>query len=121
MPHRSHTERRPAAQGGTESACPVERALAIVGAKWTLLLFHQLMEGPQRFGALERALDGSSPKVLTERLRELEAQGLVSRTVHAEVPPRVEYALTAQGRALRPIIDALGTWGATLPAVAAPA
>ena len=96
--------------------CPVERALQLVGAKWTLLIFHQLMERTQRFSELERALPGTSPKVLTERLREMESAGLVTRTIYAEVPPRVEYALTDQGRALRPIIESLGTWGATLPA-----
>jgi len=102
----------PEHQDGT--SCPVERALALVGAKWTLLIFHQLMERTRRFGELERALPGASPKVLSERLREMEAAGLVTRTVHAEVPPRVEYALTDQGHALRPIIESLGTWGATL-------
>lgn len=100
---------------GERGGCPVERALALVGAKWTLLIFHQLMERTRRFSELERALPGASPKVLSERLREMEQAGLVTRTAHAEVPPRVEYALTDQGRALHPIIDSLGTWGATLP------
>lgn len=94
--------------------CPVERALVIVGAKWTLLILHNLMEGPRRFGELERAVAGASPKMLTARLRELERLGLVTRAVHAEVPPRVEYALTEQGHSLRPIIDSLYLWGARL-------
>lgn len=94
--------------------CPVERALAIVGAKWTLLILHNLMGGPKRFGELERVVTGASPKMLTVRLRELERLGLVSRAVHAEVPPRVEYALTEQGHSLRPIIDSLYRWGEKL-------
>ncbi len=97
-------------------ACPVERALAIVGAKWTLLIVHNLMTGPKRFGELERAIAGASPKMLTARLRELERLGLVSRTIHAEVPPRVEYALTEPGRSLKPIIDSLYAWGGRLHA-----
>lgn len=99
---------------GERGGCPVQRALSLVGAKWTLLILHELMERRRRFSELERALSGASPKVLTERLREMEQAGLVTRTVHAEVPPRVEYALTDQGRALHPIIDSLGAWGATL-------
>jgi DNA-binding HxlR family transcriptional regulator len=94
--------------------CPVERAVAVVGAKWTLLIIHNLMDGPKRFGELERLVAGASPKMLTARLRELEHLGLVSRTVYAEVPPRVEYALTEQGRSFRPIIDSLFEWGEKL-------
>jgi DNA-binding HxlR family transcriptional regulator len=95
-------------------ACPVERALAIVGAKWTLLILHNLMDRPRRFGELERLIEGASPKMLTARLRELEQLGLVSRTVYAEVPPRVEYRLTDAGASLRPIIDSLAEWGERL-------
>ena len=95
-------------------ACPVERALAVVGAKWSLLILHNLMEGPHRFGELERLIHGASPKMLTARLRELEQLGLVTRTVYAEVPPRVEYELTDAGSSLKPIIDALADWGERL-------
>ena len=94
--------------------CPVERTLAVVGAKWTLLILHNLMDGAKRFGELERILTGASPKMLTARLRELERLGLATRTVYAEVPPRVEYELTEQGRSLRPIIDSLYRWGQQL-------
>ncbi len=94
--------------------CPVERALAIVGAKWTLLILHNLTEGPKRFGDLERLIAGASPKMLTARLRELEQLGLVTRTAYAEVPPRVEYQLTEPGHGLRPIIDSLYQWGQQL-------
>ena len=97
------------------AGCPVERALSIVGGKWTLLILHELMTGPRRFTELQRGLGSASPKVLTERLREMEQAGLLTRTAYAEVPPRVEYALTAQGHALQPIMHALVTWGETLP------
>lgn len=87
------------------------RALEIVGHKWTLLIVEQLLAGPRRFTEIERALIHANPKMVTARLRELEAAGLVSRTVYAEVPPRVVYALTGRGRELRPAIDALRKWG----------
>lgn len=97
-------------------ACPVERALAIVGAKWTLLILHNLMDGPKRFGELQRVIGGASPKVLTARLRQLEQLGLVTRTAYPEIPPRVEYRLTEAGRTLRPIVDSLDRWGQRLEA-----
>jgi DNA-binding HxlR family transcriptional regulator len=87
------------------------RALAVVGHKWTLLIVQELFEGPRRFTQIERSLGGANPKMITARLRELEAAGLVSRTVYAQVPPRVEYALTDRGLGLRPAIDALRHWG----------
>lgn len=90
---------------------PVERSLAVVGLKWTLLIVRDLIDGPRRFTAIERSVRRANPKMITARLRELEQAGLVSRTVYAEVPPRVEYALTERGRALRPVIDALRDWG----------
>jgi DNA-binding HxlR family transcriptional regulator len=87
------------------------RALALVGHKWTLLVIQDLLDGPRRFGEIERSLGDANPKMVTARLRELEAAGLVSRTTYAEVPPRVEYALTERGRELRPTIDALRRFG----------
>ena len=94
--------------------CPVYRAVAVVGAKWTLLIIHNLIDGPMRFGELERALHDASPKMITARLREMEDLGLITRAVFAEVPPRVEYTLTEQGRTLKPIIDSLFAWGESL-------
>lgn len=91
------------------------RALAIVGHKWALLIVQVLRDGPRRFTEIERLLQDANPKMITARLRELEAAGLVSRTVYAEVPPRVEYALTARGRELQPAIDALRRWGTHQP------
>lgn len=86
-------------------------ALTVVGHKWTLLIVEHLLAGPRRFTEIERALGHANPKMVTARLRELEAAGLVSRTVYAEVPPRVVYALSERGRELRPAIDALRRWG----------
>src|SRR5947208_11357003 len=74
------------------------RALAVVGRKWALLIVQALREGPRRFTEIERSLGAANPKMVTARLRELEAAGVVSRTVYAEVPPRVEYELTDRGR-----------------------
>lgn len=86
-------------------------ALAVVGHKWTLLIIQDLLGGPRRFTEIQRSLGRANPKMITARLRELEAAGLVSRTTYAEVPPRVEYALTHRGRALRPVIQTLRRWG----------
>lgn len=93
----------------------LNRALALIGPKWTLQIVESLLEGPRRFTQIERALGDVNPKVLTIRLRELVESGLISRTYHAEVPPRVEYGLTDRGRALRPAINALERWGARVP------
>jgi DNA-binding HxlR family transcriptional regulator len=91
--------------------CPIERAVSVLDGKWTLLILRELFTGTQRFGALREALPGISPKTLSERLREMEAQGLVHREVFAEVPLRVEYSLTSLGRTLDPVIQSLREWG----------
>ena len=96
------------------TSCSVERALSIVGAKWTLVVLHDLMDGPKRFGELQRMIPSASAKMLSERLRELERHGLITRSVFAEVPPRVVYTLTETGRTLWPIVDALERWGRRL-------
>jgi DNA-binding HxlR family transcriptional regulator len=90
---------------------PVDRSLEIVGHKWTFPIVRELLDGPRRFTEIARALPRANPKMITARLRELETAGLVTRTAYAEVPPRVEYSLTAQGHALGPVIDALRSWG----------
>lgn len=92
--------------------CPVERALSVLDGKWTVLVIRDLMGGTKRFSELRRSLTGVSPKTLTDRLRALEAQGLVERRMFAEIPPRVEYTLTADGRTLEPVVAALAAWGA---------
>jgi DNA-binding HxlR family transcriptional regulator len=95
-----------------DSSCPVCRTADIVCAKWTLLLVRDLAEGRSRFCELERSLTGISPRTLSLRLRALEEEGVVHRQTFAEVPPRVEYALTEKGMALVPIIDSMRTYGA---------
>jgi len=92
------------------SACPVETTLTLIGDKWKVLILRDLMTGTKRFGELKRSVGGVSQKVLTAQLRAMEDSGLLTRTVYAEVPPRVEYTLTALGQSLKPILDAMQSW-----------
>ncbi len=91
--------------------CPIARAAALIGDTWTLLIVRDLTHGSRRFSELEESLAGISPKTLSQRLKMLEAANLISRQAFAEVPPRVEYALTEKGEALLPIIEAIKTFG----------
>src|SRR5215813_2348531 len=91
--------------------CPIARTVNILEGKWTLLILRELFTGTKRFGELRSALPGVSPKTLAERLRTLEKQGIIGRTIYPEVPPRVEYSLTDLGQTLSPIIEALRDWG----------
>jgi DNA-binding HxlR family transcriptional regulator len=91
--------------------CSVAATAEIVGAKWTVLIVHDLSEGPRRFTELEHSCLGISPRTLAERLRWLEAEGVVLRRSYAESPPRVEYELTDKGRALLPIVAEMRTFG----------
>ena len=91
--------------------CPVVLTAQIVSGKWTLLLLRDLASGAKRFTELERSLSGISPRTLSQRLRVLEAEGIISRHAYCETPPRVEYSLTAKGMALLPIVDAMRIWG----------
>lgn len=92
-------------------ACPVATTVSLIGSKWKLLIMRNLLARPWRFNELRKDLDGISQKVLTDSLRSMEADGLVVRTVYAEVPPRVEYALSDLGESMRPIIDVMQRWG----------
>ena len=92
-------------------ACPVETTRTLISDKWKVLILRDLMPGSKRFGELKRSVGNVSQKVLTAQLREMEQNGLLIRTVYPEVPPRVEYALTELGRSLKPILDALYSWG----------
>lgn len=92
--------------------CPVEATLDVIGGKWKGVILYHLLDGTQRFGALRRLLGDITPRMLTLQLRELEADGLIERTIYAEVPPRVDYRLTPFGESLRPIILDLRDWGA---------
>ena len=92
-------------------ACPVETTLTLIGDKWKVLILRDLMPGTKRFGELKKSIGTVTQKVLTAQLRQMEASGLLTRTVYAEVPPRVEYTLTDLGRSLRPVLDAMEAWG----------
>lgn len=94
----------------TRLTCPVQRTVAMIADKYKVLVLDQLSDGPKRFAELQRELNGITPKVLTRQVRDLEADGLISRTMYPEMPPRVEYALTELGTSLRPILDNLFTW-----------
>lgn len=92
-------------------ACPVETTLTLISNKWKVLILRDLLPGTRRFGELKKSVGGVSQKVLTAQLREMEAGGLLVRTVYPEVPPRVEYTLTELGRSLKPVLDAMQAWG----------
>ena len=92
-------------------ACPVETTLTLISDKWKVLILRDLLPGTKRFGELKKSIGSGPQKVLTAQLREMEATGLLTRTVYAEVPPRVEYTLTELGYSLKPILDAMWNWG----------
>ena len=92
-------------------ACPVATTVSLIGSKWKLLIMRNLLQRPWRFNELQRDLQGISQKVLTDSLRSMEADGIITRTVYPEVPPHVEYALSETGESMRPIIQAMEQWG----------
>lgn len=91
--------------------CPVETTLTLIGDKWKVLILRDLMPGTKRFGELKKSIGSVTQKVLTQQLRAMEESGLLTRKVYAEVPPRVEYTLTGTGLSLKPILDAMVSWG----------
>ncbi|WP_082069985.1 helix-turn-helix domain-containing protein [Bradyrhizobium sp. LTSP885] len=93
------------------AGCPVEATLDLIDGKWKAIILYHLLTGTLRFNELRRRLAKITQRMLARQLRELEEVGLVSRTIFAEVPPRVEYALTAHGQSLEPVIRALWVWG----------
>lgn len=99
-------------KNGKSYHCPVEAALDVIGGKWKPLILWALGDRIMRFSELQKALPGVNTKMLTKQLRELEEDGVITRTVYPEVPPRVEYAITEFGRTLIPILQALCNWGA---------
>src|SRR5262245_29989278 len=97
---------------GYGQACPVARALDVIGEKWSLLILRDLFrKGPQRFQELEAGLPGVAPNTLSARLKMLEAQGVVATRLYEHHPPRYEYFLTDKGKALGPVLKALRAWG----------
>jgi DNA-binding HxlR family transcriptional regulator len=93
-------------------SCPVARSLEFLGERWTLLIVRDLLTGPRKFQDFSASLSGVTPAVLSHRLKVLEEHGIVSRQLYSQHPPRAEYALTDQGLELRPVVRALGIWGA---------
>ena len=91
--------------------CPVATTVSLIGSKWKLLIITNLLNRPWRFNELQKSLEGISQKVLTDSLRSMEADGIITRTVFPEVPPRVEYSLSELGESLRPIINDMAKWG----------
>ena len=91
--------------------CPVATTVQLIGSKWKLLILRNLLQRPWRFNELKRSLDGISQKGLTDSLRSMEEDGLITRTVYPEVPPHVEYALSETGESMRPILMAMQSWG----------
>ncbi len=94
-----------------DTICPVARTAEIISGKWTLLIIRDLASGVKRFNQLERSLQGISPKTLSERLRSLEEEGIITRQMFAEVPPRVEYSLTEKGQDLVHVIESMRDYG----------
>lgn len=95
-----------------ETHCPVETTLELIGGKYKALILWHLSSGTLRFSGLQKRIPSATPRMLTLQLRELESQGLISRKVYPEVPPRVEYSMTQLGRSLMPILTAMRDWGA---------
>lgn len=95
--------------------CGVARFLMLLDGPWATLIVRELLRGPRRFTELRTDLPGISAHTLTNRLRRFEAHGIVTRTAFAEIPPRVEYELTALGDQLRPVLDSMGAWALTVP------
>lgn len=92
-------------------ACPVETTLMLISDRWKVLILRDLLDGTKRFSELKKSIGNVSQKVLTANLRAMEENGLLTRKVYAEVPPRVEYTLTETGYSLSPVLNAMKEWG----------
>ena len=92
-------------------SCPVEATLAVINGRWKVLVIHYLLDGVKRFGELRRALIGISHRTLAQQLREMAADRLIRRKVYRQVPPKVEYSLTAYGKTLSPVLELMAAWG----------
>lgn len=97
--------------------CPVATTVQLICNKWKLLIMRNLLVRPWRFNELQKNLEGISQKVLTDSLRSMEADGIITRTVYAEVPPRVEYVLSELGETMRPILASMQAWGESYKAL----
>lgn len=99
-----------------KTGCDVEATLSVIGGRWKPILVCHLLDGRKRFGELRRLTPNATERMITLQLRELEADGVIDRHVYAEVPPRVEYELTAFGRSLEPILNLMQAWGSAFKA-----
>ncbi|MDA2385105.1 helix-turn-helix domain-containing protein [Bacillus cereus] len=95
------------------SKCPIEKTMSVIGGKWTFLILRDLFLGPKRFAEIEKSLNGISPRTLSLRLKELEKENIIKREIYSTMPPHVEYSLTKKGETLRPIFEAMKSWGNT--------
>jgi DNA-binding HxlR family transcriptional regulator len=95
----------------TSKNCPVTLAVQVMGRKWKPLILYYLKDGPKRFGELRRCIPEASQKILTQTLREMEADGIILRKVQSEIPPHVSYSISKQGKSLEPVLIALNDWG----------
>jgi DNA-binding HxlR family transcriptional regulator len=109
------TPDEPDATASTLPACGVARFMTLLEGPWATLIVRELLQGPMRFTELRAVLPGISPHTLTRRLRQFETYGIANRTAYAEIPPRVEYRLTALGEDLRPVLEAMGAWAMSIP------
>ncbi len=91
--------------------CPVTYCMGVIGGKWKTIILFLISTGVNRFGIMQRSIDGISKQMLTKQLREMERDGILERTIYAEMPPRVEYSITAKGATLSPIIESMKAWG----------
>lgn len=96
----------------TTNGCPAERAIDLLSGKWRAMIIYWLMDGPLRFNALQRKLGAITHRSLSKALKDMEAEGLVTRHDYGEIPPRVDYALSAKGKSLAPVLAAMHDWGA---------
>ena len=94
-----------------DEMCPIEKTMDIIGKKWTIFILRDLLKGPKRFSQLQRSLQGVSPKTLSERLKDLEKEGILTKTIFPVIPPHVEYALTEKGMSLESILKEMKKWG----------
>lgn len=98
-------------QFNKKSTCPAEITLKAISGRWKILILRELFSEVKRFGELQRSLVGVTQKILTEQLRELEADGIIHREVYPQIPPKVEYSLTELGESLKPTLETMHDWG----------
>ncbi|MEL6464245.1 MAG: helix-turn-helix domain-containing protein [Pseudomonadota bacterium] len=104
-------KKEPLAPDTAPQTCPVTYCLSLIGGKWKPVILFCIANGVDRFGGMQRTVSGITKQMLTKQLRELEADGIISRKVYAEVPPRVDYALTDKGQTVLPVIAEMKAWG----------